>query len=362
MEILTNLKFKFRRIVVRVVVIGGTGHIGTYLIPRLVSEGYEVISISRMIRKSYIENAAWKQVRQLSMDRIRLEKHNIFGIRIAELKPDIIIDLICFKLQSAEQLVVALKGKVKHFLHCGTIWTYGNCNGILCDETSTKVPLTAYGKQKVKIEDYLLKMHHEENFPVTILHPGHIVGKGWPPINPAGNLNHQLLINIIEGVKIHLPANGHAMLHHIHSDDLAQAFVQAIKNSHLSVGESYNITSDQALSLVQFADGLAKKFGLHAKIDLLSWEAWVKTASKIEIKVTKLHLDHNSNCSNGKAKAHLNFVPNYCGIQAVAESIKYYLDNERTLQVSRLKERIGNKVHRTKSYINHKLDNFGSLW
>ncbi len=31
----------------RVVIIGGTGHVGTYLVPRLVQAGYEVINISR---------------------------------------------------------------------------------------------------------------------------------------------------------------------------------------------------------------------------------------------------------------------------------------------------------------------------
>ena len=238
----------------RVVVIGGTGHIGTYLIPRLVAEGFDVISISRKIRKPYTNNVAWKKVRQLYMDRTKLERNNVFGLRIAKLKPDILIDLICFNLQSAEQLVLALKGKIKHFLHCGTIWTYGNCNGILCDETATKDPLTAYGKRKVEIENYLLKMFDLENFPATILHPGHIVGEGWMPINPAGNLNHQVFKKIINGIKINLPANGLAMLHHIHAEDLAQAFVLAIKNSHLSIGESYNITSDKALSLVQYAE------------------------------------------------------------------------------------------------------------
>lgn len=31
----------------RVVVIGATGHIGTYLVPRLVDRGHEVIAVSR---------------------------------------------------------------------------------------------------------------------------------------------------------------------------------------------------------------------------------------------------------------------------------------------------------------------------
>jgi nucleoside-diphosphate-sugar epimerase len=32
----------------RVVIIGGTGHVGTYLVPRLVCAGFEVINVSRM--------------------------------------------------------------------------------------------------------------------------------------------------------------------------------------------------------------------------------------------------------------------------------------------------------------------------
>ena len=31
----------------RVVIIGGTGHVGTYLVPRLVCAGFEVINVSR---------------------------------------------------------------------------------------------------------------------------------------------------------------------------------------------------------------------------------------------------------------------------------------------------------------------------
>ncbi len=44
---------------VRIAIIGGTGHVGTYLVPRLVRSGYEVISISRGERRPYREDPAW---------------------------------------------------------------------------------------------------------------------------------------------------------------------------------------------------------------------------------------------------------------------------------------------------------------
>jgi nucleoside-diphosphate-sugar epimerase len=38
----------------RVVVIGGSGHVGTYLVPRLVSAGFEVVSVSRPTEHSRV--------------------------------------------------------------------------------------------------------------------------------------------------------------------------------------------------------------------------------------------------------------------------------------------------------------------
>lgn len=46
----------------RVVVIGGTGHIGTYLVPKLVETGYQVISVSWQQREPYQPHAACKAV------------------------------------------------------------------------------------------------------------------------------------------------------------------------------------------------------------------------------------------------------------------------------------------------------------
>ena len=42
----------------RVVVIGGTGHVGTYMVPRLVEQGFEVVVISRQEREPYQPHGA----------------------------------------------------------------------------------------------------------------------------------------------------------------------------------------------------------------------------------------------------------------------------------------------------------------
>ena len=53
----------------RVVVIGATGHIGTYLVPRLVRGGHEVIAVSRGIRGPCQASPEWDSVTRLTADR-----------------------------------------------------------------------------------------------------------------------------------------------------------------------------------------------------------------------------------------------------------------------------------------------------
>jgi nucleoside-diphosphate-sugar epimerase len=47
----------------RITVIG-SGHIGTFLIPRLIRAGHEVVTISRGQRSRYADDSAWQEVRQ----------------------------------------------------------------------------------------------------------------------------------------------------------------------------------------------------------------------------------------------------------------------------------------------------------
>src|ERR1035437_695475 len=106
----------------RVVIIGGSGHVATYLAPRLVAAGHEVIAVSRGRRDPYQAHVAWATVEQHPIDRAEAEAAGTFGAQIRELRPDAVIDMICFTLDSARHLVEALRGRVQHFLHCGTIW------------------------------------------------------------------------------------------------------------------------------------------------------------------------------------------------------------------------------------------------
>lgn len=129
----------------RVVIIGGTGHVGTYLVPRLVEAGHEVIHISRSQNNPYQSHAAWKAVWQITADRESEDQAGVFGKHVRDLAPDVVIDMICFTLDSARQLVEALRGEIQHMLQCGTIWVHGPTVQAPTTEEQPRRPFGEYG-------------------------------------------------------------------------------------------------------------------------------------------------------------------------------------------------------------------------
>ncbi|MEB3103559.1 NAD-dependent epimerase/dehydratase family protein [Ferviditalea candida] len=141
----------------RTVIIGGSGHVGTYLVPELVRAGHEVINVARGSSRPYLNDRTWDEVQSIIADRNSEEKNNEFGKRISKLKPDVVIDMICFKLESARKLVESLEGQVQHFLSCGTIWVHGYSVHVPATEAEPRRPFGQYGIQKAAIEAVPLK-------------------------------------------------------------------------------------------------------------------------------------------------------------------------------------------------------------
>lgn len=313
----------------KTVVIGGTGHIGTYLVPRLVELGHEVTVVTRGQRKSYQPDGRWAFVQQVEANRSAEEADGTFGRRIAAMKPDIVIDLICFTMESNVQLVDALRGQVQHFLHCGTVWVHGPSVVVPTTEDVPRRPFGQYGIRKAQIEEYLLAEAGRSNFPATVVHPGHIVGPGWEPLNPQGHFNPAIFGALARGEELIIPNLGMETLHHVHADDVAQVFEHAITHRSSAVGESFHAVSPGAVTLRGYAEAVASWFGRAAVLRYMPWEQLRPALSEQEASATWDHLAHSPSCSINKARQLLAYQPRYTSFQAVRESVGWLMASGR---------------------------------
>ncbi len=185
---------------------------------------------------------------------------------------------------------------------------------------------SGYGIKKVAIEAYLSGQARASGFPATILHPGHIVGQGWHPINPAGNVSLSVWQTISRGEPLDLPNFGLETLHHVHADDVATLFMAAIANWSTSVGQSFHSVSDKALTLRGYAEAMYQWFGHEPNLRFAPFDEWAKGTDTKDARTTWDHIARSPNCSMDKAARLLGYRPRYTSLEAVQESVRWIMD------------------------------------
>ncbi len=311
----------------RIVVIGGSGHIGSFLVPRLVRAGHEVINVSRGQRSSYVEDPVWEDVRRVEADRVAEDGAGTFPQLIHDLRAEVVVDLICFTLDSATALVERLRGDTGHLLHCGSIWRHGPSQRLPVTEENAAPPLGDYGTAKAATAAMLQAETRSGGLMTTSLHPGHIVGPGWHPIGPLGNLDPTVWRTLSAGEPLATPGIGTESMHHVHADDVAQAFVAAIDHREAAAGEDFNIVAPSALTLRGYARLAAAWFDREADLRPVSWEEFRHRTEPDAAEASWEHLIRNHYCSIDKARRLIGYAPRYEPDQAILESVRWLIDH-----------------------------------
>ena len=312
----------------RIVVIGGSGHIGSFLVPRLVRAGHEVISVSRGNRASYVDDPAWQDVRRVTADRAAEDRAGTFPDRVAGLGADVVIDLICFTLDSATALVERLRGEAGHLLHCGSIWRHGPSLRLPITEDSGPPPVGDYGIAKAAIAAMLREETRSGGLVTTSLHPGHIVGPGWHPIGPLGNLDPEVWRKLSAGEPIDVPGIGAELMHHVHADDVAQAFEAAAVRRDAAAGEDFDVVAPSALNVRGYAGIAASWFGRTSQLHPVTWDEFRRGTGEEAFEASWEHLVRNHYCSIEKARTRLGYAPRYEPEAAILESVRWLVDHD----------------------------------
>jgi nucleoside-diphosphate-sugar epimerase/predicted dehydrogenase len=258
-----------------VLVTGATGFIGKELVKRLVAAGRHVKIISRSqatAASAFPDLMVDVLIGQLS-DPVFLE-NALKGVSIVyhlakgdgKNWNDYLVSDVQPTLAFAKACEVA---QIERFVYTGTIDSY--YSGDASEKISGSTPLDPkiasrnhYARAKATSEEKLLEMHRASGFPVAILRPGIVIGKGFSPAHWGVGM-------FFNSTNMMYWGDGKHKLPFVLVDDVADALVSAGTQSGI-VGKTLLLTADESISGREYVTALGA--ALRTKIRAVEGPAW----------------------------------------------------------------------------------------
>lgn len=242
--------------------IGGTGTISTAITKQLsqMTDEWELYLINRGNRASIVPD----NVKQIIVD---INDEKAVSEKISSLHFDCVCDFIGFVKPQLERDYRLFKDKTHQFMYISSASAYKKPVGnyLINEGTPLANPYWQYSREKIECEDFLMKMHRENGFPVTIIRPSHTYDERSIPLGVHGNNGSwQVIKRMIEGKPVIIHGDGSSLWTVTHNSDFAKGFIGLMGNIH-TIGEAFQITSDESVTWNQIYTEIAKAIGVELK-------------------------------------------------------------------------------------------------
>ena len=241
--------------------IGGTGTISMAITKAVAADSaWELYLINRGSRVSEIPD----NVKLLNCD--INDEAKVLSL-IDGLHFDCICDFIGFVPEQLERDYRLFKGKTDQFMYISSASAYHKpCfNYVITEGTSLANPYWEYSRNKIKCEEYLMKLYREESFPITIIRPSHTYDERNVPMGVHGSKgSYQVIKRMLEGKPVIIHGDGTSLWTMTFNEDFAKGFKGLMGNKH-AIGEAFQITSDETLTWNQIYKSIAEALGVELK-------------------------------------------------------------------------------------------------
>ena len=238
----------------RALFIGGTGIISTAVTELFARNGGELYLLNRGSRNDKLPG----NVRWIKGD--INDEENVAKL-ISDMSFDVVADFIAFTVDHVERDYRLFNGKTKQYIFISSASAYQKppLSYPVTESTPLVNPYWQYSRNKISCEEYLMKQHRENGFPVTIVRPSHTYGDMYLPLD-----NWQVARRMLEGKKVIIHGDGTTLWTLTHNTDFAKGFVGLMGNVH-AIGDTFHITSDERLTWNQIYEIVADALGVELK-------------------------------------------------------------------------------------------------
>lgn len=304
----------------KVLVTGGSGFIGSHLIPQLIELEYDVYSLERYVTGRYILGGP-RVVKTVFGD--LCDHFTIRGL-VRKIQPDAVIHLASISAVSYsydhpnEVLETNFLGTVtlaecclrevphfKHFLFAGTSEEYGNQENTPIKETAELRPCSPYAVSKVAADKYLQYMHDAHDFPLTILRNFNTYGRKKNTHFVVERIITQMLQQ--KAVMLGDPTTVRDLLY---VDDHVSSYITCLGNEK-AIDQTFNFCTGHAVSIAQLVNLIKELTNFEGEI------VW-NTIPKRPLDAATLLGD------NSKAKQLLGWKPKFTLKKGLQRTINFW--------------------------------------
>lgn len=247
-----------RRRFMRAFITGGTGFIGSALIPKLLESGHDVYSLERYVTGRY------RQVAKTTVTTVFGDLRDSFSVRklMRQIQPDAVIHLaaispVVYSYEHPQEvfevntlgtinLAEACLREIPHFSHflfAGTSEEYGIQEKFPIGEDAQLRPNSPYSVSKVAADHYLQYMKEAYDFPVTVLRPFNTYGRR----DNTHFVVEQIIVQMLRNSTVQL-GDPTAIRDLMYIDDHVNAYLACLDNPK-AIGQVFNFCTGHATSI-----------------------------------------------------------------------------------------------------------------
>ncbi|MDR1000236.1 MAG: NAD-dependent epimerase/dehydratase family protein [Clostridiales bacterium] len=248
--------------------IGGTGTISGAITALASRSGFELTLLNRGHNKDIPAG-----VRQITAD---INDEAAVAKLLENESFDIVADFIVFTTKQLERDIRLFTGKTRQYIVISSASAYQSPlnTPFVNESTPLRNPYWQYSRDKIAIEDRVIKEYRDKAFPATIIRPSHTYCEKSVPVCLHGSKGSwQVVKRIMDDKPVIIPGDGLTWWTLTYNTDFAKAFVGIMGNSH-ALGEVFQITSDECLTWNMIHEIIAGALGkklrpVHISADML---------------------------------------------------------------------------------------------
>jgi len=241
-----------------VLVTGGAGFIGSYIVDLLIENGYNVVVVDNMTLGKKVNINPKAKFYHLDITSPDLEKvfkenkidyvsHHAAQAAVSVSTSDPIFDAKSNIIGTVNLLEMAKKYQIKKFIYASTAAVYGTPEYLPVDEKHPTIPMSNYGLSKLTAEKYI----QLSELDYVIFRYANIYGLRQNAMGEAGVVS--IFIEKIKNSQIlEIHGDGQQTRDFLHAKDAAEANLKAIQKDVNS--EIFNISTNLSISINKLFD------------------------------------------------------------------------------------------------------------